>query len=189
MPLFPRLSCVRRCANCSQIAISAGQTSVCGACPRLTVRTEPQFSLSRGNSRTKIQNVVTGSTACKLTHWLLSEFHLRLSRSSVSLLQIAIDASQSTVRPRRQTILSTRYNVGKHKFFAARLLSTVLAGHVVTLNSHRSPPPVLGIRVASTHRCAPPMRVGEQRKSLRFVPIDRRSKRLSRDPLGKNLQC
>ena len=35
------------------------------------------------------------------THWFLSEFHVRLSRSPVRLFRIAIDASQNTVRPGR----------------------------------------------------------------------------------------
>ena len=35
------------------------------------------------------------------TYWLLAEFHVRLSRSAVSLLRITIDASQNTVRPGR----------------------------------------------------------------------------------------
>ena len=35
------------------------------------------------------------------THWFLSDFHVRLSRSAVSLFRIAIDASQNTVRPGR----------------------------------------------------------------------------------------
>jgi hypothetical protein len=67
------------------------------------------------------------------THWLLAEFHMRLCRSPVSLFRIAIDASQHTVRPRRQTSLCTRDNVVNREFFAARLLSTVLAAHLVTL--------------------------------------------------------
>ena len=67
------------------------------------------------------------------THWLLAEFHMRLSRSTVSLLRIAIDTSQYAVRPRRQTTLGTRNNVVNRELFAARLLSTVLATHLVTL--------------------------------------------------------
>lgn len=35
------------------------------------------------------------------THRLLAEFHVRLSRSTVRLLRIAIDASQYAVRPGR----------------------------------------------------------------------------------------
>ena len=60
---------------------------------------------------------------------------MRLSRSPVSLFRIAIDASQYSVRPRRQTTLCTRYNVVNREFFAARLLSTVLAAHLVTLEN------------------------------------------------------
>ena len=74
MPLFRRLSCVRRCANCSQIAISAEQTSVCGDGPRLTVRTGAQFGPLRGNSRTKLQNVVTDCMAYSSRTWLLDMF-------------------------------------------------------------------------------------------------------------------
>jgi hypothetical protein len=58
---------------------------------------------------------------------------MRLCRSPVSLLRIAIDASQHTVRPRRQTTLGTRDNVVNRELFAARLLSTVLVTHLVTL--------------------------------------------------------
>ena len=67
------------------------------------------------------------------THRFLPEFHVRLSRSAVSLLRIAIDANQYAVRPRRQSALCTRDNVVNREFFAARLLSTVLATHLVTL--------------------------------------------------------
>jgi hypothetical protein len=67
------------------------------------------------------------------THWLLAKLHVRLCRSPVSLLRIAIDASQYAVRPSRLSTLSTRNNVVNREFFAARLLSTVLAGHLVTL--------------------------------------------------------
>ena len=67
------------------------------------------------------------------THWFLSEFHVRLCRSPVSLFRIAIDASQYAVRPSRLSTLSTRDNVVNRELFAARLLSTVLAGHRVTL--------------------------------------------------------
>jgi hypothetical protein len=67
------------------------------------------------------------------THWLLAKLHVCLSRSPVSLLRIAIDTSQNTVRPTRQTTLGTRDNVVNREFFAARLLSTVLATHLVTL--------------------------------------------------------
>ena len=67
------------------------------------------------------------------THWLLSEFHARLDWSPVSLFRIAIDASQNTIRPSRLSSLSTRNNVVNRELFAARLLSTVLAGHLVTL--------------------------------------------------------
>jgi len=35
------------------------------------------------------------------THWLLAKLHVCLCRSTVSLLRIAIDASQNTVRPGR----------------------------------------------------------------------------------------
>jgi hypothetical protein len=69
------------------------------------------------------------------THWFPSEFHVRLSRSAVSLFRIAIDASQNTVRPGRQATLSTRDHVVNREFFAARLLSTVLAAHLVTLEN------------------------------------------------------
>jgi hypothetical protein len=67
------------------------------------------------------------------THWLLAKPHVRLCWSSVSLLRIAIDTSQYAVRPSRLSTLSTRDNVVNREFFAARLLSTVLAGHRVTL--------------------------------------------------------
>ncbi len=67
------------------------------------------------------------------THWLLAEFHVRLSRSTVSLPRIAVDASQYAVRPSRLSTLSTRNNVVNRELFAAPLLSTVLAGHLVTL--------------------------------------------------------
>ena len=67
------------------------------------------------------------------THWLLAKLHVRLSRSPVSLLRIAIDTSQYAVRPTRQTTLGTRNNVVNRELFAARLLSTVLATHLVTL--------------------------------------------------------
>ena len=69
------------------------------------------------------------------THWLLSEFHVRLCRSSVSLLRIAIDTSQYAVRPTRQTTLGSRNNVVNRELFAARLLSAVLAGHLVTFEN------------------------------------------------------
>ena len=67
------------------------------------------------------------------THWLLAKPHVRLCRSPVSLLRIAFDACQNTVRPRRQSALCTRNNVVDRELFAARLLSTVLATHLVTL--------------------------------------------------------
>ena len=67
------------------------------------------------------------------THWLLAKLHVRLGRSPVRLLRIAIDTSQYAVRPTRQTTLCTRDNVVNREFFAARLLSTVLATHLVTL--------------------------------------------------------
>jgi integrase len=67
------------------------------------------------------------------TQWLLAKLHVRLSRSPVSLLRIAIDASQYAVRPSRQSTLSPRDNVVNRELFAARLLSTVLATHFVTL--------------------------------------------------------
>jgi hypothetical protein len=60
---------------------------------------------------------------------------VRLSRSPVSLLRIAIDARQYTVRPARLAALSTRNNVVNRELFAARLLSTVLAAHLVTLEN------------------------------------------------------
>ena len=69
------------------------------------------------------------------THRLLAKPHVRLSRSAVSLLRIAIDTSQYAVRPTRQTTLGTRNNVVNREFFAARLLSTVLATHLVTLEN------------------------------------------------------
>ncbi len=58
---------------------------------------------------------------------------MRLSWSTVSLLRIAVDASQGAIRPGRLSTLSTRDNVVNRELFAARLLSTVLAGHLVTL--------------------------------------------------------
>ncbi len=67
------------------------------------------------------------------THWLLSKLHVCLSRSTVSLSRIAVDASQYAVRPGRLSTLSSRDNVVNRELFAARLLSTVLAGHLVTL--------------------------------------------------------
>ncbi len=67
------------------------------------------------------------------THWLLAKLHVRLCRSPVSLLRIAVDARQYAVRPSRLSTLSTRNNVVDRELFAARLLSTVLAGHLVTL--------------------------------------------------------
>ena len=69
------------------------------------------------------------------THWLLAKPHVRLYRSSVSLLRIAIDTSQYAVRPSRQTTLCTRDNVVNRELFAASLLSTVLATHLVTLEN------------------------------------------------------
>jgi len=69
------------------------------------------------------------------THWLLAEFHVRLHWSTVSLRRIAIDTSQNTVRPSRQSTLSTRNNVVNRELFAARLLSTVLTAHLVTLEN------------------------------------------------------
>jgi len=67
------------------------------------------------------------------THWLLAKFHVRLRRSPVSLLRIAIDASQYAVGPGRRSTLSSRNNVVNRELLAARLLSAVLAGHLVTL--------------------------------------------------------
>ena len=58
---------------------------------------------------------------------------MRLSRSPVSLLRIAIDASQYAIRPTRNTPFRTRNKVVNRELFAARLLATVLAGHLVTL--------------------------------------------------------
>ena len=69
------------------------------------------------------------------TRRLLAEFHMRLSWSTVSVLRIAIDTSQYTVRPSRLAALSTRNNVVNRELFAARLLSTVLATHLVTLEN------------------------------------------------------
>ena len=69
------------------------------------------------------------------TYWLLAEFHVRLSRSPVSLLRIAVDASQNAVRPSGRSTLCSRNNVVYRKLFAAWLLSTVLAGHLVTLEN------------------------------------------------------
>ena len=69
------------------------------------------------------------------THWLLAELHVCLSRSSVSLLRIAVDASQNAVRPGRRSTLSSRDNVIDRELFAAWLLSAVLAGHLVTLEN------------------------------------------------------
>ncbi len=67
------------------------------------------------------------------THWLLAKLHVRLSWSTVCLSRIAVDASQYAVRPSRLSTLSTRDNVVNRELFAARLLSTVLAGHLVAL--------------------------------------------------------
>ena len=69
------------------------------------------------------------------THWLLAKLHVRLSRSPVSLFRIAVDASQYAVGPGRRSTLSSRNNVVNREFLAARLLSTVLATHLVTLEN------------------------------------------------------
>ncbi len=69
------------------------------------------------------------------THWLLTELNLRLSRSPISLLRIASDASQDAVSPSRLTTLCSRDNVVNRELLAARLLSTVLATHLVTLEN------------------------------------------------------
>ncbi len=72
-------------------------------------------------------------SASKRTHWLLAKLHVRLSQSTVCLSRIAVDASQYAIRPGRLSTLSTRDNVVNRELFAARLLSTVLATHLVTL--------------------------------------------------------
>ncbi len=64
----------------------------------------------------------------------LRSFMCALSRSTVSPSRIAtVDASQYAVRPSRLSTLSTGTTWSIVSLFAARLLSTVLAGHLVTL--------------------------------------------------------
>ena len=67
------------------------------------------------------------------THWLLAKLHMRLSWSSVSLLRIAIDAGQYKVRPCGLAAVPAWENVVDRELFAARLLFTVLASPLVTL--------------------------------------------------------